>query len=235
MEWKWWKWGQMKIYSSRHSDSRLPSSKNASHRRPGLFEGAYRWKHSNRTPIIIWLHFSDLPPASRTSVKAVKSVNLENDGHEKEQIHRRADHRFHPAGGGRPASGRRCPASALAAPVRCTRSSCNGPRPGSSRRCGSAGLAEYDDLEGIAWRWQSIDGAMFKAPLAQEAVGPNPTDRGKKRQQASPAGGRAWRPVVTRRDRGQRARRDADLRRCWRPCMVKRPSTQAATQQAPVR
>lgn len=72
-----------------------------------------------------------------------------------------------------------------------------------------AGLAEYDDSEGIAWRWQSIDGAMFKAPLAQEAVGPNPTDRGKKRQQASLAGGRAWRPVVARRDRGQRARRDA--------------------------
>ncbi|MEN3291488.1 MAG: hypothetical protein V7642_741 [Burkholderiales bacterium] len=39
---------------------------------------------------------------------------------------------------------------------------------------------EYDDLEGIAWRWQSIDGATMKAPLAQESVGPNPTDRGKK-------------------------------------------------------
>ena len=43
-----------------------------------------------------------------------------------------------------------------------------------------AGLAEYDDLQGIAWRWQSIDGAMFKAPLAQETVGPNPTYRGEK-------------------------------------------------------
>jgi transposase len=42
------------------------------------------------------------------------------------------------------------------------------------------GLAEYDQMEGIAWRWQSIDDAMFKAPLAQEAVGRNPTDRGKK-------------------------------------------------------
>lgn len=42
-----------------------------------------------------------------------------------------------------------------------------------------AGLAEYDQMEGIAWRWQSVDAAMFKAPLAQEAVGPNPTDRGK--------------------------------------------------------
>jgi len=52
-----------------------------------------------------------------------------------------------------------------------------------------AGLAEYDDVQGIAWRWQSIDGAMMKAPLAQEA----------------PAGGRPWRPVVARRDRGQRS------------------------------
>jgi transposase len=67
-----------------------------------------------------------------------------------------------------------------------------------------AGLAEYDEMEGIAWRWQSVDGAMMKAPLAQEAVGPNPTDRGKKRQQAPSAGGRAWRPLVARRDRSQR-------------------------------
>ena len=42
-----------------------------------------------------------------------------------------------------------------------------------------AGLAEYDDFKGIAWHWQSIDGAMMKAPLAREAVGPNPTERGK--------------------------------------------------------
>jgi len=66
-----------------------------------------------------------------------------------------------------------------------------------------AGLAEYDDLEGIAWRWQSIDGAMMKAPLAQEAVGPNPTDRGKKWEQASSAGGRPWRPAVDHRNRSQ--------------------------------
>lgn len=68
-----------------------------------------------------------------------------------------------------------------------------------------AGLAEYDQMEGIAWRWQSIDGAMFKAPLAQESVGKNPTDRGKKRQQAPSVGGRTWRPVVDHRDRSQRA------------------------------
>ena len=66
-----------------------------------------------------------------------------------------------------------------------------------------AGLPEYDDLKGIAWQWQSIDGAMMKAPLAREAVGPNPTDRGKKWQQASSAGRRAWRPLVIHRHRGQ--------------------------------
>jgi transposase len=64
-----------------------------------------------------------------------------------------------------------------------------------------AGLAEYEDLEGIAWEWQAVDGAMMKAPLAQEAVGPNPTDRGKKREQTTPAGGRPWRPAVARRHR----------------------------------
>lgn len=69
----------------------------------------------------------------------------------------------------------------------------------------AAGLAEYDQMEGIAWRWQSIDGAMFKAPLAQEQVGRNPTDRGKKWQQATPAGRRPWRPLVARRDRGEPA------------------------------
>lgn len=64
-----------------------------------------------------------------------------------------------------------------------------------------SGLAEYDDLEGIAWLWQSIDGAMNKAPLAREAVGNNPTDRGKKRKQAPCAGGRTWRPAVDYRNR----------------------------------
>jgi len=49
------------------------------------------------------------------------------------------------------------------------------------------GLAEYGEMEGIAWAWQSIDGLMVKAPLALEAVGPNPTDRGKKWDQAKPA------------------------------------------------
>jgi transposase len=66
-----------------------------------------------------------------------------------------------------------------------------------------AGLAEYDEMEGIAWRWQSVDGALFKAPLAQESVGPNPTDRGKKGEQADAVGRRPWHPAVDHRHRGQ--------------------------------
>ena len=52
-------------------------------------------------------------------------------------------------------------------------------RSGFFLRLWQAGLAEYDEMEGIAWRWQSIDGSMGKAPLAQQCVGPNPTDREK--------------------------------------------------------
>lgn len=64
-------------------------------------------------------------------------------------------------------------------------------------------LAEYDEMEGIAWTWQSIDGAMVKAPLAIESVGPNPTDRGKKWDETKHSGRRSWNPVVPRRQRGE--------------------------------
>jgi len=63
------------------------------------------------------------------------------------------------------------------------------------------GLAAYDEMAGIAWAWQSIDGAMVKAPLATEAVGPNPTDRGKKWDQAQPPRRREWNPAVAHRQR----------------------------------
>jgi len=43
-----------------------------------------------------------------------------------------------------------------------------------------AGLAEYDEMEGLSWKWPSIGGATVKAALAPETVGPNPTDREKK-------------------------------------------------------
>ena len=57
------------------------------------------------------------------------------------------------------------------------------------------GLAEYDELQGIAWQWQAADGAMIKAPMGTESVGRNPTDRGKKWQQENVASGRAWCPA----------------------------------------
>src|ERR671917_2091687 len=42
-----------------------------------------------------------------------------------------------------------------------------------------ARLAEYDELEGIEWEWQAVDGVMTKAPLGRDAIGKNPTDRAK--------------------------------------------------------
>ena len=66
-----------------------------------------------------------------------------------------------------------------------------------------AGLTDYDDLQGIAWDWQSMDGAMTKAPLAQESVGANPTDRGKKGNEATHPGGRPRYPARRRRNRSQ--------------------------------
>jgi transposase len=35
-------------------------------------------------------------------------------------------------------------------------------------------LAEYDELKGIDWKWQSLDGAMTKAPLGGEKNGEKP-------------------------------------------------------------
>jgi hypothetical protein len=40
-------------------------------------------------------------------------------------------------------------------------------------------LVEYNEMEGIVWRWQAADGSNIEAPLAQESIGPNPTDREK--------------------------------------------------------
>jgi putative transposase len=48
-----------------------------------------------------------------------------------------------------------------------------------------AGLVEYDEMESIAWDWQSMDGARVKAPLAMECVRAKPTDRGEKGRKRS--------------------------------------------------
>ncbi len=78
-------------------------------------------------------------------------------------------------------------------------------RDGFFLRIWQAGLAEYDGMHGIAWEWQSVDGALGKAPLATQCVGPNPTDRGKKWPQAQLAHRRQWHPAVARRRRSQPA------------------------------
>jgi transposase len=54
------------------------------------------------------------------------------------------------------------------------------------------GLMSYEELKGLGWEWQSVDGSMVKAPLAREGVGNNPTDRGKKRDETE-CGGRVTR------------------------------------------
>ncbi|MDQ2784390.1 MAG: IS5 family transposase [Chloroflexota bacterium] len=43
-----------------------------------------------------------------------------------------------------------------------------------------AGLSDYDEVIGIEWQWQAMDGVMTKAPFGGAATGPNPTDRGKR-------------------------------------------------------
>lgn len=52
-------------------------------------------------------------------------------------------------------------------------------RAGVFKRLWQAGLSAYDELKGIAWKWQAADGAMTKAPLGGEQTGENPTDRSK--------------------------------------------------------
>jgi hypothetical protein len=51
-----------------------------------------------------------------------------------------------------------------------------------------AGLKNYEEVGGIDRTWLCADGCMSKAPLAQEAVGKNPTDRGKKWKQTGSFG-----------------------------------------------
>jgi transposase len=63
---------------------------------------------------------------------------------------------------------------------------------GFFRRMWQEGLLTYDELLGLGWEWQSVDGCMVKAPLAGEAVGKNPMDRGKKGDEEK-CGGRVTR------------------------------------------
>jgi hypothetical protein len=68
-----------------------------------------------------------------------------------------------------------------------------------------AGLEKYDEVQGIKWAWLSADGCMTKAPLTQEEVGKNPTDRGKKREHTPYARRRGRSTVGAGSHRGQPA------------------------------
>ncbi len=66
-------------------------------------------------------------------------------------------------------------------------------------RLWKAALWEYDALEGIDWGWQSLDGAMTKAPLGGEKNRPQSDGPRQVRDQAFPSYG--WRRRATRRVR----------------------------------
>jgi transposase len=64
-------------------------------------------------------------------------------------------------------------------------------RAGGFERMWAAGLQEFDEMVGVDWEWQSLDGVMTKAPFGRaasaelEGIGHNPTDRGKHRTKRS--------------------------------------------------
>jgi transposase len=54
------------------------------------------------------------------------------------------------------------------------------------------GLEEYEELKGLQWKWQSMDGAMGKAPLGGEKNRSQSHRSGQARRQAEHAHRRRW-------------------------------------------
>jgi transposase len=73
---------------------------------------------------------------------------------------------------------------------------------GVFRKLWRAGLLEYDALKGIQWDWQSLDGAMTKAPLGGE----------KNREKPDRSGQAGYEALLARRRR-RRAAGAGDRRR----------------------
>lgn len=61
-------------------------------------------------------------------------------------------------------------------------------------------LEEYDELVGIDWQWQSLDGALTKAPLGGEKNRPQP-DRSRQTRCETIGPGRRRRRAARSRDR----------------------------------
>jgi len=74
-------------------------------------------------------------------------------------------------------------------------------RAGVFHRLWKAGLLEYEKKKGLDWAWQSMDGAMTKAPLGGEKMWTESHRSGEKGRQTQPA------------DRGQRRARRPGGRR----------------------
>lgn len=70
------------------------------------------------------------------------------------------------------------------------------------------GLAEYDEMRGIDWFWQSMDGAMTKAPLGGEKNGEKPHRPSETRDQAFGAHRRGRGPDRLGRGRSQPSRHE---------------------------
>ena len=66
-------------------------------------------------------------------------------------------------------------------------------------------LEEYDELVGIDWQWQSLDGAMTKSPLGGEKNREKPDRSGQAGREAVGAGRRLRRPPRRRHRRRQLA------------------------------
>ena len=58
---------------------------------------------------------------------------------------------------------------------------------GMFKKLWAKGLLDYDELRGIQWEWQSMDGAMTKAPLGGEKNRAESDGQGQKRRQAKSA------------------------------------------------
>jgi putative transposase len=68
-----------------------------------------------------------------------------------------------------------------------------------------AALEEYDELKGIDWKWQSMDGAMSKAPLGGEKNRSEPDRPGQAGYQAVGFDGRQRHPLSSRCRRREHA------------------------------
>jgi transposase len=64
-------------------------------------------------------------------------------------------------------------------------------------------LTEYDELKGIDWKWQSMDGAMTKSPLGGEKNRQKPDRPRQTGREAFDLGRWSWRAPGRRRGRRQ--------------------------------